>query len=79
MQLVSVYIIAAQCLLMNIAVADSVFTVFNDELGISNFAAANITIDTDATVTVICFWYRGQEQITPAPAILSILAGPHGR
>ena len=47
---------------MNIAVADSVFTVFNDEPGLSNFAAANITIDTDAPVTVICFWYRGQEQ-----------------
>ena len=69
--------IAAQCLLENTAFADSVFAVYNDEGSSSNFAAANITIDTDADVMVICFWYRSHESGTPLPAILSILAGPY--
>ena len=71
--------IAAQCLLENVAVADSVFTVFNDARSVSNFASANITIDTDADVTVICFWYKTQELSTPFSALLSILAGLYGR
>ena len=71
--------IAVQCLLEDIAVAESVFTVFNDERSISNFASANITIDTDADVTVICFWYKTQELSTPLRALLSILAGLNGK
>ena len=74
----SLDIIAAQCMQEISADADSVFAVYNDECSSSNFAAANITIDTDAAVTVICFWYRSQELSTIAPAFLSILAGPHG-
>ena len=71
--------IAAQCLLEHTAVAESVFTVFNGEPSSSNFAAANITIDTDADVTVICFWYKTQELSTLFSALLSILAGLNGK
>ena len=71
--------IAAQCLLENTAVAENVFTVFNGERSISNYASANITIDTDADVTVICFWYKTQALSTSFRALLSILAGLNGK